>query len=380
MSDVLSFNPSRALDANAVNSPGALAYFYDAGTTTLRTVYADSALTVPHASPLVADAAGVFAAVYAGGAAVKAVVQTSAGATLYTLDPCVKVPSSGAGASSVSFAPTVEIPVTDVQAAIERVQTNIVAPLAAFGLGVTGSVSLLASIDATNIASGTYRFDATTTGTYPSGVAAADTGAIEVKRETAGSAWMYLYHDTTDRLYFRRMTASVWGSWREALTANTAFAAGDTLYHNGTNLVRLAKGTALQVLRMNAGATAPEWAASGSLTLLGTLTTTSGSTQTLSGLNLTPYVLVFAVAKGVSATGTTAASFANLNLTGTSASTAYDAFFWIDLASGTGISFNQGSQPQQIGGGSLTNASTSASATLASGTFDAGSIRIYGVK
>lgn len=35
---------------------------------------------------------------------------------------------------------------------------------------------------------------------------------------------------------------------------------GDVLYHNGTNNVRLAKGTASQVLRMNSGATAPEWA------------------------------------------------------------------------------------------------------------------------
>ena len=36
-------------------------------------------------------------------------------------------------------------------------------------------------------------------------------------------------------------------------------AAGDILYHNGTAWVRLAKGTAGQVLKMNAGATAPEW-------------------------------------------------------------------------------------------------------------------------
>lgn len=38
-------------------------------------------------------------------------------------------------------------------------------------------------------------------------------------------------------------------------------AAGDVVYHNGTNLVRLAKGTAYQSLRMNSGATAPEWGA-----------------------------------------------------------------------------------------------------------------------
>jgi hypothetical protein len=36
---------------------------------------------------------------------------------------------------------------------------------------------------------------------------------------------------------------------------------GDMIYHNGTNNVRLPKGTASQVLTMNAGATAPEWAA-----------------------------------------------------------------------------------------------------------------------
>jgi len=40
-------------------------------------------------------------------------------------------------------------------------------------------------------------------------------------------------------------------------------AAGDILYHGATDYARLAKGTAAQVLTMNAGATAPEWAAGG---------------------------------------------------------------------------------------------------------------------
>ena len=39
-------------------------------------------------------------------------------------------------------------------------------------------------------------------------------------------------------------------------------AAGDIMYHNGTDWVRLAKGTAGQTLKMNAGATAPEWVTS----------------------------------------------------------------------------------------------------------------------
>lgn len=37
-------------------------------------------------------------------------------------------------------------------------------------------------------------------------------------------------------------------------------AAGDILYFNGTAWIRLAKGTAGQVLTMNGGATAPIWA------------------------------------------------------------------------------------------------------------------------
>ena len=38
-------------------------------------------------------------------------------------------------------------------------------------------------------------------------------------------------------------------------------AAGDVMYYNGTDYVRLAKGTAGQVLKINSGATAPEWGA-----------------------------------------------------------------------------------------------------------------------
>ncbi len=46
----------------------------------------------------------------------------------------------------------------------------------------------------------------------------------------------------------------------DALRAPASVAAGDVFYWNGTTLVRLAKGTAGQVLTMNGGATAPEWA------------------------------------------------------------------------------------------------------------------------
>jgi hypothetical protein len=45
----------------------------------------------------------------------------------------------------------------------------------------------------------------------------------------------------------------------EKIAIPSSCVAGDVLYHNGTVFVRLAKGTAGQVLTMNAGATAPEW-------------------------------------------------------------------------------------------------------------------------
>ena len=44
-------------------------------------------------------------------------------------------------------------------------------------------------------------------------------------------------------------------------------AAGDIMYYNGTNYIRLAKGTAAQILTVNSGATAPEWITSSAATI-----------------------------------------------------------------------------------------------------------------
>lgn len=59
----------------------------------------------------------------------------------------------------------------------------------------------------------------------------------------------------------------------DALAPTTT--AGDVIYHNGTDNIRLAIGTAGQALVVNAGATAPEWdtlAAGGNVNAAGTLT------------------------------------------------------------------------------------------------------------
>ena len=57
-------------------------------------------------------------------------------------------------------------------------------------------------------------------------------------------------------------------------------AAGDIMYYNGTDWIRLAKGTADQVLTMNDGATAPGWEAAG---LSSTVTAETRAAATASG-------------------------------------------------------------------------------------------------
>ena len=65
-------------------------------------------------------------------------------------------------------------------------------------------------------------------------------------------------------------------------------AQGDILYHGATDYARLAKGTASQTLKMNAGATAPEWVTvttpSAGLTLGTKQATTSGTAFTFGSI------------------------------------------------------------------------------------------------
>lgn len=260
MADQINFTPLRALDRNGDPVAAAEARFYLSGTTTPQTVYADSAGTVPHPSPLVADARGVFAQVFSN-ASLKVTVTDAGGAVLpgFPLDPAPKTQVGGAGAGSITFNPTADIPVEDVQSAIERVQSNISAGGQSFGLGITGNAVAMASLDTTTTPAGQYRVTASTTGTFPAGMVAADGGIVVFARETAAAASQTLFSGSSERRSTRDLVAGVWGAWREDLTVDQTLVAGDTLYHNGTNIARLPKGTAGQSLVMNAGATAPEW-------------------------------------------------------------------------------------------------------------------------
>ena len=223
MSTIIKFNPVRAVDGNGEPVPGALARFFVTGTSTPITVFQDAGQTTPHPSPLVANAAGVFPAVYRNGATLKVEVRTPGGVMLpgFPIDPAFAIDTTGVGASGVSFSPTSEIPETNVQAAIEKVQDNLVAPLLAGGLGVTGNAPVLANVNATNTASGFYRFTDTATGDLPSGFSG-ETGVVYFLRETANTGWQFAARKDADGLWFRRLLAGTWQTWRRVIDGSLA--------------------------------------------------------------------------------------------------------------------------------------------------------------
>jgi hypothetical protein len=91
--------------------------------------------------------------------------------------------------------------------------------------------------------------------------------------------------DTNVTTYY---TGSVWANLDTTGMTNPMTTTGDVIYSSsGSTPARLGIGTAGQVLQVNSGATAPEWAtpaSGGSLTLLST-TTLSGTTTTISGIS-----------------------------------------------------------------------------------------------
>lgn len=123
-----------ALDDNAAALPGALLYVYDAGTTTPRTIYSNAAGSATHTNPLVADAAGRFAAWFLNpaGGDYKITLKDADGVTIYTVD---------------------NLPVTPITATAETTPTAPSTPVesatSSFTLGV-GEVSKVWNIDPTS--------------------------------------------------------------------------------------------------------------------------------------------------------------------------------------------------------------------------------------
>lgn len=259
MAEQIVANINRALDANDDPVAGAKAYFYKTGTTTPETVYSDSGLTTPHPSPLVADADGIFPLIFVSpGTQVKLDVKdpgTSASLPGYPIDPAQLVSTSGASAANVSFSPITGNSGTDVQAAIANNTSEILTFDNFFDLGVTAGTSSAYTATAKNTLT-----------------ALASGQMFNVRFHAANTAGPTLNVDGQGAVALKYYT----GGAKTALPAN--FVKQDTVcsvLYDGTDFVVVhgvaegakilgpSLGSAYQVLRVNSGATAPEWGGAG---------------------------------------------------------------------------------------------------------------------
>lgn len=137
-------------------------------------------------------------------------------------------------------------------------------------------------------------------------------------------------------------------------------------------------------------------ASAGGMTLLGTLTTTSGTTQTLSGLTLTNYKFLQISINNVSSNSTYDFTLNSLSIVQGNATVAANSIWgtvWIDLStgsfnsstaqgtttSGTTAIAGSGQSFNTAGNIGYTTASTSITFAVSAGTFDSGTIKVYGV-
>jgi hypothetical protein len=196
------------------------------------------------------------------------------------------------------------------------------------------------------------------------------------------------------------------GTWPISITGDAATtdgksfgtftAAGGIAYATSTTaLAAIGAGTSGQAL-VSGGAGAPTWStiSSGGMTLLGTLTTTSGTTQTLSSLTLTSYNYILIDYYNIGATttgwvyvkgnaGANAIITANANqpsgLFGKAVINLSNSFVIFDSVAGTIGTVSGGA----VGTGE-TSVSTSTTSLVFSptgvGTFNKGVVKIYGVK
>ncbi len=130
-------------------------------------------------------------------------------------------------------------------------------------------------------------------------------------------------------------------------------------------------------------------ASSGGYTSLGTITTTTGTSQSLTSLDLTTYRSLRLVVNGVSTTSTGNLQCQSQNIfIGLSAGATVRGIVDIDLQFGNytamtadiGTTASVATSGIIVGNMSISTATTTLTMTIATGNFDAGSIRVWGLK
>lgn len=183
---------------------------------------------------------------------------------------------------------------------------------------------------------------------------------------------------------------STGGSEDMRLHASGGVSIGNTTDPGATNLSVTGSVRSNTYLDASGGNTAlingitPLSSTTQTMVLLGTLTTTSGTTQTLSGLTLTSYGALFITVNGVShdnGAATRRIQIAGQSFTNAFGSTASgSATIDVTLSSGVGLVNASPGGAAQVNT-AITTATTSIAFTWdGTGNFDAGTIRVYGVR
>lgn len=173
-------------------------------------------------------------------------------------------------------------------------------------------------------------------------------------------------------------TAPSWGTITGTLSdqtdLNTALNGKQATLVSGTN-IKTVNGNSL----LGSG----DLVIAAGMTLLGTITTTSGASQSLSSLVLTPYKFLVCTVDNVSFSGG-----AHLRIDGIQCSIATGGaagvilgVLHLDLANGIFSSnvSTAGAGSVWVGDTAYTTATTTITFSASAGSFDAGSIRVYGV-
>jgi len=215
MTELISTMANRPTDWNGDPVPGAVASFFLSGTTTPQIVYQDDAETIPYGTTVNADSRGVLPAVYSS-VALKLEVRDTFGTLLpgFPIDPVARSSLAGLVAEDINFTASVDVPVTNVQDAIDRVQENITGNLQLYGIGETGAVVILTSIDDATTASGWYRVNNTTLGTFPAGTTGVDFGVVQIIRQTSTRFVQVMYYAGSPKSVTRHYAAA-FGTWHE---------------------------------------------------------------------------------------------------------------------------------------------------------------------
>lgn len=156
------------------------------------------------------------------------------------------------------------------------------ATLQTYGWAIVGNAPTLANIDATTTPSGQYRFIAGASGTFPTGVVAADTGQIIMIRETVNEGSMILAVGA-GRLFWRALVAGAWGAWSEYPLVASNAARGAIPVRGASAWGGLALGTNGQVAKSNG----TDLVYGGPRQVSSVATTTSGTTHDITGVPTT---------------------------------------------------------------------------------------------